>query len=231
MRTTLLVSVIGIGVLGMVLPLAAEDAPVAPQKLGGVPGLPVALEVVNSPTHARLAPDGAFELGAAGHTNLFNSPGGGAVRGNAPMALFDANGDFILSARVEAPLLQVYDVAALVVFENEGSWAKLCYENSVENEPTVVSVVTRGVSDDCNSAPVEAGFVYLGIVRRGDEFAFHWSKDGRAWRMVRHFSLAAKGPLKLGFAVHAYGQGSLDARFSEIHYTATTPGSVRTFPR
>jgi len=224
MKSLLRNSVVGLGLLGLALRLAAEPAPAT------VPVLPGPLVLVNAPTYARVAADGALELGAAGRTNLFLAPDGQFARTNAPMALFEPAGDFVFSVRVEAALREVYDVAALVLFENEGSWAKLCYENSVEKEATVVSVVTRGLSDDCNSEPVGAGFVYFGIVRRGNEYAFHWSKDGTVWRMVRHFSLATKGPLKLGFAVHAVSADGLGARFSEIRFSAATPASVRRFP-
>jgi len=226
MKSLLRSSVVGLGLLGLALRLAAEPAPATVS----VPRLPGPLVLVNAPTYARVAADGALELGAAGRTNLFLAPDGQFARTNAPMALFEPAGDFVFSVRVEAALREVYDVAALVLFENEGSWAKLCYENSVEKEATVVSVVTRGLSDDCNSEPIGAGFVYFGIVRRGDEFAFHWSKDGTVWRMVRHFSLATKGPLKLGFAVHAVSADGLGARFSEIRYIAATLASVRRFP-
>lgn len=219
--------VAGLGLLGLALRLAAEPIPAAVS----VPALPAPLVLVNAPTYARLAADGALELGAAGKTNLFIAPDGRFARTNAPMVLFEPAGDFVFSVRVKASLREVYDVAALVLFENEGSWAKLCFENSVEKETTIVSVVTRGLSDDCNSEPVGAGSVYLGIVRRGNEFAFHWSKDGQTWRMARHFSLATTSPLKLGFAVHAVGADGVGARFSEIRYSATTSASVRRFPR
>ena len=41
------------------------------------------------------------------------------------------------------------------------NWAKLCFEYSPQGQPMVVSVVTRGVSDDANSMPIDAKTVWL----------------------------------------------------------------------
>lgn len=223
---------------GLTLAIPAAVPAAAPDPAGSavaqtvaLPGLPGLLHAVNDPIHVAVGSDGVLELGARGDTNLFLAPGGDFNRTDAPMLLCDVAGDFVFSARVEAPLHEVYDVAALVVYENDHSWAKLCFENSAHREPTVVSVVTRGVSDDCNSEVVGADFAYLAMVRRGDEFAFHWSRDGKQWRMVRHFRFAADGPLRLGFAVHAVDKAGLAARFSEVRFEAKAPAWVRGFSR
>ena len=42
----------------------------------------------------------------------------------------------------------------------------------------IVSVVTRGVSDDCNSQTVETGEAWLRLARLDGAFAFHASQDG-----------------------------------------------------
>ena len=53
----------------------------------------------------------------------------------------------------------------------------------------VVSVVTRGVSDDCNSFVVDGASVWLRVARVGSAFAFHASTDGSNWSFIRHFAL------------------------------------------
>lgn len=192
-----------------------------------VPALPVPLTVVNSPRLIRANADGSLYIEAPGKTNLFNAPGSTWVDHSAPMALFAPAGDFVLTAKVSAPLKNVYDVAALVVYENERSWAKLCFENSVDKEATVVSVITRGASDDCNSSVINASYVYYAICRKGNEYSFHWSMDGKTWKLVRHFQLDTKEPIKIGFAVHAYCDEPVSGTFSEITYKASAPDQMR----
>jgi len=199
--------------------LAAEPT----LRIGSLPG---DLSVLNSPVTIRTEPDGRLFIAAPGETNLFNHPNGKSAVQNAPMALFEPADDFVLKARVSGQLKNVYDVAALVIYQDGTTWAKLCYENSVAKEPTVVSVVTRDVSDDCNSQTIAADHAYLAIVRKGPVFTFHYSPDGKTWRMVRHFNLNTTGKLKAGFAVHAWRAESFAATFSEITYTEKTPDNI-----
>ena len=207
----------------------AQEAPPA----GEVPAelrlaaLPAPLAVENHPVSVRALGERSFELVAPARTNLFNSPDGKFVRQDAAMLLFSPDRDFVLTARVSAELRSVYDVAALVVYQDANTWAKFCYENSVERQPTLVSVVTRGSSDDCNSIAAPADGVFLAIVRKGDEFAFHASTDGRVWRLIRHFSLPLAAGARLGFAAHGSGATTLRAVFSEISYRPVLTSNVR----
>ena len=108
---------------------------------------------------------------------------------NAPALLGGSSGDFLLSARVTVDFAGTYDAGVLVVYESDDVWAKLCFEYSPQREPMVVSVVTRGVSDDCNSFVVDDESVWLRIARVGPAYAFHASTDGSNWSFIRHFAL------------------------------------------
>jgi regulation of enolase protein 1 (concanavalin A-like superfamily) len=169
----------------------------------------------------------AIEISAKPGTNLFRSPDGKYNVVNVPMALFAPDRDFVLRARVSAQLRGVYDVAALVLFEDEGKWAKLCFENSARTEATVVSVATRGYSDDANSETVEAPYVYLAIARKGEEISFHFSRDGRQWKLARHFRMEFGESAQLGFAVHTPRKDGFSAEFSEIGYRGQAPRNMR----
>jgi regulation of enolase protein 1 (concanavalin A-like superfamily) len=91
----------------------------------------------------------------------------------------------------------------LVVYESDDVWAKLCFEYSPQREPMVVSVVTRGVSDDCNSFVVDGSSVWLRIAGVGPAFAFHASTDGSNWSLSRHFALEAGGEPSIWFAAQS----------------------------
>lgn len=206
--------------------LAARSAEVATAPLR-LPAIPFPLQVENAPVSVRAPGDGSLELTAPKHTNLFNSPDGGFLVRNAPMVLFAPDREFVLTAKVHAELSSVFDVAALVVFENNELWAKLCFENSPARVPMIVSVVTRGRSDDCNAYTLQGSETYLALVRKGSEFSLHASPDGRRWNLIRHFPLEVSDRVRVGFAAHGSGGKDLTAVFSEISYSTTLPRSLR----
>lgn len=122
-----------------------------------------------------------------------------------------------MSARVTGKLKSIYDVAALVIYQDDDVWAKFCYENSVHLQPTIVSVVTRTFSDDCNSMPA-GDYAYMAVVKRGSEYSFFYSSDNKNWLMVRNFNLGTKGKIKVGFAAHGSRGDGFTGVFSEIKY-------------
>jgi len=217
----------------MLTVLTAPEVMAQDPATGGTPttlrvaAIPFPLETRNAPASLSVEEGKTLNFAAPGGTNLFNHPNGTSAVHNAPMVLFQPDGDFVLTAKVTADLKAVYDVAALVIYLDADLWAKLCYENSVTREATVVSVVTRGHSDDCNSMPVPDSFAYLAVARKGREFAFHYSPDGRNWRLIRHFNLALAGEPKVGFAVHgSMGKGTRGV-FSEITFSQTALERMR----
>ena len=178
--------------------------------------IPYPIEVYNNPVDYSISKT-ELTISAKAKTNLFNNPAGTSKVNNAAMALFEPKGDFTLTAKVTGELKAVYDVAALLVYQDENLWAKFCYENSVKKQPTIVSVVTRDYSDDCNS--VLAGeYAYMSVVRKGNEFSFFYSADNKNWNMIRNFNLNITGQIKLGFAAHGSRGDGFTAIFSEIRY-------------
>ncbi|MDR2938271.1 MAG: DUF1349 domain-containing protein [Prevotellaceae bacterium] len=190
--------------------------------------IPYPLEVVNQPL-SYIVTDSSVEISAKGKTNLFNNPNGKSDVQSAPMLLFAPAGDFTLSAKVTGALKSVYDVAALVVYQNKDTWAKLCYENSVDKIPTIVSVVTRRYSDDCNS--VSAGeSAYLAMVKKGNEYSlFYAPNKASGWKMIRNFYLEKKDTVKVGFAAHGSRGDGFTAHFSDIKFADKAVEDMRTF--
>lgn len=178
--------------------------------------IPHSLILHNHPVNYKIDGD-AVTITAAGKTNLFNSPSGKPKVVDAPLILFEPAADFTMCAKVTAQLKSVYDVAALVIYQNDEVWAKFCYENSVELKPTMVSVVTRTFSDDCNSMPV-GNDAYMAIVKKGEEYSFFYSPDNKNWQMVRNFHLPTLGDVKVGFGVHGSRGNGITGTFSEIKY-------------
>lgn len=192
--------------------------------------IPFPLDAVNLPLKVEVNDDSVVVLTARGKTNLFNSPGGNYYQQDAGMLLFHPDSDFTFSAKVQANLSEVYDVAALVLYQDKQLWAKLCFENSADKEATVVSVVTRQFSDDCNSIHPTDNFIYLAIAKKGDEISFHCSSDNQNWYLVRHFRINFnQQELRLGFAAHCSRGESFTARFSDIQYSTAVPENMRKY--
>ena len=146
---------------------------------------------------------------------------------NAPVLVGDPSGDFLLSARVTVDFAATYDAGVLVLYASDSVWAKLCFEYSPQREPMVVSVVTRGVSDDCNSFVVDGTSVWLRIARVGAAYAFHASTDGSGWSFVRHFALEAGAEPSVGFAAQSPTGEGCAVTFERIAYEATRLGDLR----
>ncbi len=107
-------------------------------------------------------------------------------------------------------------------------WAKLCFEQSPAGDPMVVSVVTRGTSDDANAFVVDGSEVWLRVSRLGPAYAFHASTDGTSWRMVRLFSLGAPvGDDHVGFEAQSpMGEGCA-VRFDHIRFVPERLADIR----
>jgi uncharacterized protein len=189
-----------------------------------LPGL--SLSWLNEPAAVRLGPD-SIAIAAGPQTDWFSPPDGDPSTFNAPAFVGMPQGDFLLSARVTVEFGSTFDAGVLVLFARPDVWAKLCFEYSPDGEPMVASVVTRGVSDDCNSFTVDDDHVWLRIARIGSTFAFHASFDGAVWTLVRHFALPAGDDLRVGFEAQSPTGLGCTASFSSVRYSAETLADIR----
>ncbi|MGB7537846.1 MAG: DUF1349 domain-containing protein [Anaerolineales bacterium] len=165
---------------------------------------------------------------AGAQTDWFIDPAGTYNKDNAPCALFtptDAN--FLLSAKVSVEFGATYDAGTLQIRAEDGLWAKLCFEYSPRGRPMIVSVVTRGVSDDCNSVEIERPEIHLRVARTPQTLAFHYSHDGRVWNFVRYFTLGRMDALRAGFSAQSPTGEKCRAVFSNIHYRQGSLKDIR----
>ncbi len=181
-----------------------------------------------------VAPLGPIEIGtssiafAAGpRTDLFADPAGGEPKTDAPLLLGRPDGDFQLRARVAAPLSATFDAAGLVIWASPTAWGKLELECSPQREAMIVSVVTRGVSDDANGFTVPESFAWLRVARSGEAVAFHASVDGLWWSLIRSFTFPGAGGASAGFVVQSPTGEGLQGRFDEIEWNAGALADLR----
>ena len=136
--------------------------------------------------------------------------------------------DFQFSARVSVDFNSTYDAGVLLIWRNEQTWAKLCFEYSPDQAAMVVSVVTLGVSDDANSFTLPLNTVWLRISRMGHVYAFHASNDGEAWKLVRVFTLGREvSEHKVGFEAQAPIGNGCQVTFGQTKFAPTSLVELR----
>jgi regulation of enolase protein 1 (concanavalin A-like superfamily) len=186
-----------------------------------LPAIPGELKWANEPLDWAIGPDGSLSIVAGEATDWFIDPNGAYENANTPAALFSPpDSSFLLSARVGVDFGSTFDAGVLQVRAGADQWAKFCFEFSPDRQPMIVSVVTRGISDDCNSVVIDGHEVYLRVAATPATIAFHYSLDGKLWHLVRYFALDRKSALQVGFSSQSPTGKRCGAVFSEIDYVA-----------
>jgi len=185
-------------------------------KLAGVPGR---LAWKNSPAAWHIDGGNRLTISSAKMTDWFVDPFDGKVANSAPILLFEPDPDYVLSAKVSVNFQSKWDAGAFMIWADDHHWAKLSFELSPENQPTMVTVVTRGLSDDCNSDPIAGKEVFLQVARTGKTYVFYFSTDGRGWKILRTFSLDTDLKQRVGFEAQSPAGAGAEVSFSEIHYS------------
>jgi uncharacterized protein len=190
--------------------------------------VPAELSWRHSPIMWSVEAEDQLTIQAGAATDWFSDPAGAERKDDAPSALFTSTDqEFTLSARVRVAFASTFDAGALVAHVRDDVWAKLCYEYSPQGQPMIVSVVTRDVSDDCNSSPLAEDSVFLRITRRKAILAFHYSLDSHVWQLVRYFTLGDAPRMSLGFSAQSPTGSGCVAVFSQIHYRPTAVTDLR----
>jgi regulation of enolase protein 1 (concanavalin A-like superfamily) len=193
-----------------------------------LPSIPAPLTWLNEPLSAEPEADNQLRIVAGPNTDWFADPAGSAAKTTAPVLLFaPADDSFLFSAQVTVEFAATFDAGVLFIHERNDLWAKLCFEYSPQHQPMIVSVVTRGASDDCNSAVMHTNTIYLRIYRRADAFAFHYSQDNHQWHLVRHFTLGRPANLCIGLSAQSPTGPGCRVLFSEISYRPAMLADLR----
>lgn len=162
--------------------------------------------------------DGTLTIRSSEKTDWYIAPTDGKDVANTPVLLFPAPEDFWFSAKITVDFKSMFDAGVLAVYADENNWIKFALENSVSKSPSIVSVVTRGLSDDCTGTAIEGNSVYLKVSKSGQAVFLYFSEDGKKWKLTRALNLGPERPLQFGFSAQSpTGTGST-VIFSEIHY-------------
>jgi regulation of enolase protein 1 (concanavalin A-like superfamily) len=184
-----------------------------------IEGIASPLSWHNIPTASRIDEGKRLTVSAGPKTDWFVDPFDGRVANSAPILLFAPGNAYVFHSKVQVRFASKWDAGALMLWADDHHWAKLAFELSPDGQPTIVSVVTRGPSDDCNSVSITGDTVYLQIARTGSTYVFYYSADGATWHVVRTFNLEAAAPVSLGFESQSPAGTGSTAVFSEITYS------------
>lgn len=161
-------------------------------------------------------------------TDWFNDPDLGTRVASAPVLCATVSEDCQVSARVGVGFGATFDAGVLFVHQGPDDYAKLCFERAPDGANTVVSVVTREVSDDANGPVIGGSSVLLRVSMYRAVVAFHWSVDGSSWTLLRYFRLRhATASTTIGFLAQSPLGDGCTATFEEIFYRAGAPADIR----
>lgn len=191
-----------------------------------IPTIPYPLHWQNQPQSWDLSPESQLTITSPGKADWFIDPQGAVDVSNAPALLFPAPGPCMLSAQVIVKHVATYDAGVLMIYESPSAWAKFCLELSPQGLPMIVSVVTRGVSDDCNAFAVK-GPVFMRVAKLEQAYAFHVSEDGKAWNLIRYFKLENHKDAQIGFEAQSPAGAGCTASFRDIHFEARLLADIR----
>lgn len=192
-----------------------------------LPAIPHELSWASLPLDWNIGTDQSLTIVAEKSTDLFVDPIEKNPQTDIPKLLFRGDSEFTLSAKVEVDLQSTYDAGLLIVYIDDTKWAKFCLELSPQNHPTIVSVVNRDVSDDCNSAILTKSTVYLRVSKKAHSYAFHYSEDKQYWHLVRYFTLGNEDNSTIGFCSQSPMGNQCKTVFTEISYSPEAVEDIR----
>jgi regulation of enolase protein 1 (concanavalin A-like superfamily) len=151
-------------------------------------------------------------------TDMFRDPNVTYNTDNAPKLLFEGDDNFVLTASIEHAFTNKWDGGAIVIMEDSLHWIKFCFEKDYTGAKRVVSVVTRDISDDCNSEEINTKKVFYKVAKADNVITLYSSGDGRKWFLVRHLQFDTKKGFKLGFLAQSPTGSRCEVKFSDIDY-------------
>ena len=153
-------------------------------------------------------------------TDMFRDPNVTYNTDNAPKLLFRPDHDFVLIVTIEHSFSSKWDGGAIVLKQDSLNWIKFCFEKDYTGAKRVVSVVTKNISDDCNSVELKTNKVYYKLAKADNVITLYYSLEGKKWFLVRHLQFDTDKDLKLGFLAQSPTGRRCEVKFSNISYVA-----------
>lgn len=153
-------------------------------------------------------------------TDMFRDPNVTYNTDNAPKLLFRADENFVLTASIQHAFTNKWDGGAIVIKQDSLNWIKFCFEKDYTGAKRVVSVVTKNISDDCNSVELKTNKVFYKVAKAGNVITLYYSINGTKWFLVRHLQFDTDKSFRVGFLAQSPTGKKCEVKFSDITYKA-----------
>jgi len=153
-------------------------------------------------------------------TDMFRDPNVTYNTDNAPKLLFRPDQDFVLITSIEHSFASKWDGGAIVLIQDSLNWIKFCFEKDYTGARRIVSVVTKNISDDCNSVEINSNKVSYKLAKADNVITLYYSADGKKWFLIRHLQFDTDKNLRLGFLAQSPTGKRCVVKFSGIRYEA-----------
>ena len=182
---------------------------------------------MNEPPHYTIE-NGTLRMRAPEKSDFFVDPESKKSTGNAPLLYKMVSGDFVASALIKPNFDDIWNAGAMMVYIDSTHWIKFAFENSDATGKSIVTVVTKGVSDDANGVMLHTeDRIWLRIVRKGNAYSMHWSKDGIDYKMARLSTLPYAEKVKLGLEAQCPAGGPAPHEFEYFSLEHRTVENIR----
>lgn len=184
-----------------------------------LPAIPFKLHWDNTPVKHTVS-NNTLTIVAGKETDMFRDPNVTYNTDNAPKPLFTPDSNFVFSTGIRHSFTSKWDGGAIVIIEDSLNWIKFCFEKDYTGARRVVSVVTKDISDDCNSVAISGDLVYYKVAKAANVITLYYSLDNKKWFLVRHLQFNNKKDLKIGFLAQSPTGKQCTVQFSAIKYEA-----------
>jgi uncharacterized protein len=151
-------------------------------------------------------------------TDMFRDPNVTYNTDNAPKLLFKPDDNFTLSVSIEHSFTNKWDGGAIVIKSDSLNWIKFCFEKDYTGAKRVVSVVTKNISDDCNSVEINSNKAFYKVAKADNVITLYYSTDGVKWFLIRHLQFDIKTGFEVGFLAQSPTGKQCEVKFSNIQY-------------
>jgi uncharacterized protein len=183
-----------------------------------IEGIPYPLKWENEPKEYSINKKGLTII-AGEKTDMFRDPNVTYNTDNAPKLLFKPDTDFVLTVSIEHSFSNKWDGGAIVLKQDSLNWVKFCFERDYKGARRVVSVVTKNISDDCNSVEIKNNKVFYKVAKAGNVVTLYYSSSGTKWFLVRHFQFGTTNTLQVGFLAQSPAGKNCKVKFQNITYS------------
>ena len=151
--------------------------------------------------------DGVIMFDAPAQTDYFNSPTG-QIKDNAPLLLTEVDNTkpFTFQGYLTPGFTENgrFNAAALYIYSNPEFWQKFAFEQDMRGLHRVVTVRTKGTSDDNTHEPIrESPSAWYRISSNRGVLSFSFSVDGQTWQLVRMYRNDYPDKIYLGISSQA----------------------------